>query len=323
MTNPKIRIRALQAFIAVYEEQSFSKAAERVNATQSGMSTQVKNLELKLGTTLLTRERKRFELTATGQIVYREAQSILKALHATEVAVKEMQGAVSGLVRFGMIPSLTRAVLPAALEQFKSEFPGVEVSLLEEYDSSLKSRVLDAELDFAIVLSGELPHGLTATFIGQDRELLVSAAGTQNGYKHLSEMPLQKLAGARLILPSGLNIRRKRIDSVLSAHGIQVKETLEFDGMLATLEMVGATDWVAVLPSAVCFPDKAGSIRKLNILKNPPVNIDYIIVHKTEAAPSKASELLADRLIEHTNIIINDWHDLGPMTKIYSAHRKS
>ncbi|MDC0140424.1 LysR family transcriptional regulator, partial [bacterium] len=58
MTYPRIKIRALQAFVAVFEEQSFSRAAERENTTQSGMSTQVKELELTLGTQLLIRERK-------------------------------------------------------------------------------------------------------------------------------------------------------------------------------------------------------------------------------------------------------------------------
>ena len=69
MAYPKIKIRALQAFIAVYEEQSFSRAAERENTTQSGMSTQVKSLELILDRQLLIRERKKYRLTAEGEII--------------------------------------------------------------------------------------------------------------------------------------------------------------------------------------------------------------------------------------------------------------
>ena len=320
MAHPKINIRALQAFIAVYEEQSFSKAAERENATQSGMSTQVKSLELKLGTPLLIRERKQFELTPAGQLVYREAQGILKALLETEKQVREMHSTVAGLVRFGMIPSLTRSVLIPALEQFKQEFPAVELSLLEEYSFSLMRRVLDGEIDFAIVPSGDLPSGLTATYIGRDREMLVSAASTDTGYPHLAPVPLRALAGRRLVVPSRLNIRRKRLDSTLNAHGIHVAEMLEMDGMLATLEMVGGTDWLAVLPSAICYPDKSGLVRKLNVLGSPPMSFDYVIVEKTEAAPPRAARLLADRLIEHTNLILNDWDDLGAIVKADSAH---
>jgi DNA-binding transcriptional LysR family regulator len=60
----------LQAFIAVYEEQSFSRAAQRENTTQSGMSTQVKSLEDVLETQLLIRERKKFLLTLQKAKLY-------------------------------------------------------------------------------------------------------------------------------------------------------------------------------------------------------------------------------------------------------------
>ena len=92
MSNPKISIRALKAFVAVYEEQSFSKAAARENATQSGMSTQVKNLEIRLGTDLLVRTRKQFDLTPSGRVVYQEGQAILRHLLALEKQVADLAG---------------------------------------------------------------------------------------------------------------------------------------------------------------------------------------------------------------------------------------
>lgn len=310
MAHPGIKIRALQAFVAVYEEQSFSRAAERENTTQSGMSTQVKGLELILGTPLLIRERKKFILTPEGELVYREGQGILKTLLATEQAVKEMQGSIMGLVRFGMIPSLTRSVLIPALDQFKAEFPAVELSLLEEYSFSLMRHVLDGELDFALVPSTELPAGLTGKFVGHDREMLVSCAAIDTGHAHLDEISLSSLSGARLIVPSRLNVRRKHFDMLLNTHGIHLSETLEMDGMLATLEMVGATDWVAILPSAICHPDKDGAVRRLNPIKDPPINLDYILVEKAEASPPRAAQLLANCLTHHITEILADWSDV-------------
>jgi DNA-binding transcriptional LysR family regulator len=310
MPIPKISIRALRAFVAVYEEQSFSRAAARENATQSGMSTQVKNLEEKLGTPLLVRDRKEYTLTPAGQLVYREGQNILKALLATETAVSEMQDEVSGLVRFGLIPSLTRAVLTPALEQFKSEFPKVELSLVEEYSFSLMRRVLDGELDFAFVPAGDIPSGLTARFVGRDREMVVSRPGARPAHPHLSPMPLSALSGARLIVPTRQNVRRKRIETMLSAHGVHVAEMMEMDGMLATLEMVGNTDWAAILPSAICHNDIGGRHRKLNVLCDPPMSFDYVIVEKSEAPPPRAANLLAEQIVHHTNTILADWADL-------------
>ena len=306
MAYPSIKIRALQAFVAVYEEQSFSRAAERENTTQSGMSTQVKGLEQILNTQLLIRERKRFMLSPAGEIVYREGQKILKALMATEKSVREMKGRVAGLVRFGMIPSLTRSVLIPALAQFKSEFPDVELSLLEEYSFSLMRRVLDGELDFALVPSTELPSGLTGQFVGHDREMLVSSATQETGHDHMDEVALSSLQGARLIVPSRLNVRRKQIDTLLNTHGIHVGEMLEMDGMLATLEMIGATDWVAILPWAICYPDRSGEVRRLNPIKDPPIWLDYILVEKSEYAQPRAARLLADCLTQHIADILTD-----------------
>lgn len=310
MPIPKINIRGLQAFVAVYEEQSFSRAALRENATQSGISTQVKNLELKLGTPLMTRERKAYDLTPAGQIVYREGQKILHALLATEMAVTEMKEEVLGLVRVGLIPSLTRSVLRPALAQFKSDFPQVELSLLEEYSASLMRRVLDGELDFAFVPAGDIPTGLTARFVGRDREMLIGGIGTLPEYPHLAPAPLSAVSGKRLIVPTAQNIRRKRIDNILAAHGIWPAEIMEMDGMLGTLEMVGTDDWLAILPSALCHNDTTGNLRKLNVISDPPISFDYVSVTKTETALPRAAGLLADRIAEHTNIILADWADL-------------
>lgn len=310
MPIPKISIRALQAFIAVYEEQSFSRAAKRENATQSGMSTQVKNLEANLGTPLMLRARGQIALTETGRLVYREGQGILKALLRTETAVREMQEMVSGLVRFGMIPSLTRSVLIPALERFKTDFPHVALSLLEEYSFSLMRRVLDGELDFAVVPSGDIPVGLTATFVGRDREMLAGRAGGAPDLPHLSPVPLRALSGARLIVPSPQNVRRRQIETALNAHGVHPAELLEMDGMLGTLEMVATTEWVSILPSAICHADRDGTQRKLHVIADPPMSLDYVIVEKTETSLSRAARPLADNIITHTNAILSDWDDI-------------
>jgi len=305
MRMPKISVRALKAFIAVYEEQSFSKAAERENATQSGMSTQVKNLEMRIGADLLIRNRKKFDLTPAGKIVYTEGQAILRHLMKAEKMVEDLQGDVSGAVRFGIIPSLTRAVLPLSIERFGAEFPGVELSLLEEYSGSLMRRVIDGELDFAVVPAGNLPPGTTASFIGRDREMIVARPGRFAGQPHLADVPLSLLEGARLIVPSSKNVRRGRIESALNAHGVHVADMLEMDGMLATIEMIGTTDWVAVLPSAICHPDLTGSRRELFVLSDPPMTIDYIIVQRSEGPLSRAAGLLAERITADTDEIVS------------------
>lgn len=293
--------------MAVYEEQSFSRAAARENATQSGMSTQVKMLEDMLGTKLLIRERNRIQLTPAGEIAYREGQKVLKRLLATEAAIREIESKVAGLVRVGIIPSLTRSILRAAVEEFQEEFPDVELSFLEEYSHSLMRRVLDGDLDFALVPTTELPAGLSGTFVAHDREMLVSCVTNDLGADHMTPVPLSVLTGKRLIVPTGLNVRRQRIERLLKTHDIQLDEMLELDGMLATIEILGSSDWVAILPSAICHPDKSGSVRKLNPIKDPPISLDYIRVEKTEVGLPRAATELADTLSRHILRVLEDW----------------
>ena len=82
------------------------------------------------------------------------------------------------------------------------------------------------------------------------------------------------------------------------------------DGMLATLEMVAATNWVAILPSAICYPDRDGSTRQLNPIKDPPISLDYILVEKSETPPPRAAQLLASCLTHHIIEILNGWSQI-------------
>ncbi len=107
-------------------------------------------------------------------------------------------------------------------------------------------------------------------------------------------------------MPSTLNVRRKHLDTLLKTHGIHVAELLEMDGMLATLEMISASEWMAVLPYAICHPDKSGAVRRLNPIKDPPINLDYVMVEKSESALPRAARLLSECLIKHLDIILND-----------------
>lgn len=278
----KISLRSLKAFVAVFEEQSFSKAAERLNATQSGMSTQVKNLEHQLGKDLLRRDRNSLKLTDAGKIVYENGLQILKKISATEQLVEELNDEYYGDLNIGLIPALTRTVFTHVIDEFKTLMPNVNVILTEEYSGSLLSRVNSGILDFAVVPSSELPQGLSSTYIESDREFIVSAPQTFDSYSHLESIPFSKLQNMKLIVPSEANVRRKRINSLLSAHNINPAELLEMDGMLGTIELIAVSDWITILPSAICFPDMTGKIRKLNPIIQPKILTDYILVQKAD-----------------------------------------
>ena len=309
MAFPKITIRGLRALVAVYEEQSFSRAAARENATQSGMSTQVKNLETTLDTPLLMRGKGALDLTPAGRVVYERGRDILLALSDLEARVREIDGAVTGQIRLGIIPTLTRSVLPKVMHSFRADFPEVDLSILEEYSNSLMRRVVQNDLDCAIVPAGDLLPGLAAQPVASDYEVLVARAGAFAfaGKPHLSTFVPGDLDGVKLIMPSPINVRRQWLDRYLRTHGVRPGGILEMDAMLATLEIVADSDWCAILPSVLLHPDLGGAVRELHPLDAPPIRTDYVAVQKAEKAPTLAARLFVERLRVGAREIREDW----------------
>lgn len=307
MPLPRITIRSLQALLAVYEEQSFSRAAERENATQSGMSTQVKKLETLLGTPLLTRGKGTLDLTPAGEIAYERGRHILKALFELEEKLDSLERSVSGSIRVGVIPTLTRAVLPRALGRFRAAYPDVEVSVIEEYSFSLMRRVAMGELDWAAVPAGDLLSGLKATYLASDTEVLAVPPGALPDHPNLRPVKPRELTGLNLILPSSINVRRRGLEQYFSSHGVEPGEVMDMDAMLGTLELIAGGDWCAILPAAICHNDLAGDRRKLHPLVDPPIRTDYVIVHKAEKALSRAADLLFEDLKSAAMELRQDW----------------
>ena len=98
-----ISLRQIRSFVAVCEAASFTAAAEREGATQSGISQHIKQLEAELGVSLLVRDGRTVEPTQAGRLYYAECVDVLKRLDAAQqgVAVR----ALHGKVRIGLMPT--------------------------------------------------------------------------------------------------------------------------------------------------------------------------------------------------------------------------
>jgi DNA-binding transcriptional LysR family regulator len=124
-----MELRQLRYFVAVAEELSFHRGAERVGVSQPPLSRQIANLEAELGTRLLERDKHSVALTETGKVFYAEAIKSLatvdKAVGATRRAAKGQMGSLT----LGFGGSATYAVVPKLPRRFRSSFPEVELSL--------------------------------------------------------------------------------------------------------------------------------------------------------------------------------------------------
>lgn len=289
-----MKLQQLRFFVAVYEEGSFSAGAQRVHATQSGLSMQVRELEDRYGVTLLTRSSTGVRPTEAGKLFYAQAVRVLRAAVEAEETLRRLSGAVTGHVRVGLMPTFTRSVLSPALLRFTEAFEVVRLSVLEAYSAQLGGAVTKGELDFAVVPAISDPAHVLATPMATDREYLVGAPGDG----HLAPVRLRELAPLRLVLPSRANARRVRIDAYLAAHGIAVAEIMELDAMLGTLDMVARSNWLTILPGILCAPDHDGSRRRVRPIVGPPLTVDYVRIEPAAQPLSGVAQAFATILQE-------------------------
>lgn len=289
-----VSLRQIRAVVAVCEEGSFTRAAERENATQSGISQHIAALERTLGVRLFERSNAGVRATPAGTRYYRRCIEALGTLKTGSEEMRALAGRVTGTLRVGLMPTFTRAALAPTLRDYVREHPDVKLRIVEGYSGVLTERVLAEELDFAIVPTFEGRIGLRSRLLARDREMLVS--GPARGFTPLRPIRLADCAPLRIVVPGLPNIRRRNIETYFQTNGVVVEDMIEMDAMIGTLEFVAATDWVAVLPGLICVNDIARNDLIINPIADPPLYAEFVIIEPARHAPSVQARLFLQRL---------------------------
>jgi LysR family nitrogen assimilation transcriptional regulator len=287
-----IALRQVRAVIAACEEGSFTRAAERENATQSGISQHVAAVERALGVKLFERSARGIVPTPAGLRYYKNCiEAVGRLEHANEEA-RSLAGQISGDLRIGLMPTFTRAVLAPTLEDFVPRHPNVRLHILEGYSAFLTDMVLADELDFAVVPAFEGRTGLKSRLLVRDREMLLS--GRQRGLTPLAQVQLADCAPLKIVVPGAQNVRRRNLETYFQAHGVEVAAMLEMDAMIGTLEFVARSDWVTVLPSLICINDVGKGDLVVNPIVKPTLRAEFVIIQPARRTLSA----LARRFLE-------------------------
>ena len=300
-----IPLRQVRAVIAVCEEGSFTRAAERENATQSGISQHVAAVERKLGVKLFERAAGRVTATPAGLRYYKSCVEAVGALESAAEEARSLAGQVTGELRIGLMPTFTRAVLAPVLDDFVPRCPEVRLHIVEGYSNLLTEMVLGDELDFAVVPAYEGTIGLKSRLLVRDREMLLS--GPRAGFKPLAPMRLADCKPLKLVVPGPDNIRRRNLDTYFQTHGVEVAALLEMDAMIGTLEFVARSDWVTILPSVISVNDIGGGELVVNPLVAPELHAEFVVIQPARRTLSTQARLFLQRFEQEVTHIHDMW----------------
>lgn len=300
-----IPLRQIRAVIAVCEEGSFTRAAARENATQSGISQHVAAVERALGVKLFERSSGGVTPTLAGLRYYKRCVEAVGTLeHAAEEA-RSLGGEVTGDLRIGLMPTFTRAVLAPVLDEFIPRCPDVRLHIVEGYSNALTEMVLDDTLDFAVVPAFEGAIGLKSRLLVRDREMLIS--GRRRGLEPLAPVRLADIKPLKMVLPGPDNIRRRNLETYFQSHGVEIEAVLEMDAMIGTLEFVSRSDWATILPSLISVNDIGRGELVVNPLVDPEMHAEFVVIQPTRRTLSTQARLFLERLEQEVTHVHEVW----------------
>jgi DNA-binding transcriptional LysR family regulator len=147
-----IELRQLRQFIAVAEELSFRRAADRLNMAQPPLTVTIKQIEEELGTLLIERSNRIERLTPAGLVFLAECKrTVMQAEHAV-IAARRAGAGLSGALRVTFVASAAREILPAILRAFRERYPDVELTLTEAMTGQQITKLRSDEADVGFVI---------------------------------------------------------------------------------------------------------------------------------------------------------------------------
>jgi len=303
-TSPSLR--EIRIFVAVYEECSFTAAAVREHATQSGVSHHIRKIEERLKTTLFSRGQGVVP-TPAGTAYY---QRCLEVIRAHEKAIGALSGYTRGLTgqfTAGLTPALTACQLAPAYVRFSNEHPNALARLIDSNSASLVQRVLDDSIDFAIV-AAPLPTkaNLVAERFCLAPQYLVSGRQVEGQDRPVR---LADVTDLKLVITETQG-EPSEVHRYLERLNVHVPQ-LEFDGFLGVLGFIQASDWKTILPGLMVIHELTSSQRQFTVceLRDPSLTLELMLVRLPGRKLSDAALAFVEHLravtLEHSALLPN------------------
>ncbi len=184
--------RYLRYFIAVAEEMSFTRAAERLHTVQPSLSQQIRHLEEIVGTPLFLRQRHHLRLTEAGRIFLGEARAILERTdHAIKLA-QQAARAEAGVISIGFVPGVESKIFTRVLPVLRARYPDVDLTLRSMTTPQQLVALRNREINLGFLRPPVDDRELVAETILYDKILAVLPAA--HPLAKLKRIPVRELA---------------------------------------------------------------------------------------------------------------------------------
>jgi DNA-binding transcriptional LysR family regulator len=281
-----MELRQLQYFVAVAEERSVTRAAERLWIAQPGISTHMRRLESELGIQLFHRHSRGVELTAAGELFLERARAALAAVEDALATGADLKTGVVGAVRLGIATEAPARVTPSLLAAFGHDRPGVEVTTSESYGGTVMRDLRDGRLDAVLAPSGFGSADLRSVRLDSEPWVVLAAVGHPLGRP--GPIPAEALDGQRLVVTGHRDGagHDRAVATVLDSLGVTAD--LHRGGPGPALYSAVAARAAVALTTAAAAPGDEVLVRPLE----PTRSVRHVLLWRDETPAPALAELI-------------------------------
>lgn len=301
-------LRQLRVFAAVASQGSFSLAGQVIGLSQSAVSHSIKELEAEIGVKLLDRTTREVVLTHAGQRLASRLTVQLEELNSTLLELRRYGGNRSGTVRLAASQTISARLMPLCLAEAQICYPEIRLMLQDSVQQSVLHSVLNATVDFGIVIEPQVGEFESQPVLYDPFLLLCRQDDPLN---RVERVEWQHLQGRRMVLQDYASGSRALVDRIFQQQQV-TPEVIQQVGHPVTLyPMVEAGIGISILPG-LALPLPSGSalqvrriypeehrtlmlIRRKNRSLSPAAEAIWQLVSDQAKLLSQQSRLLPDR----------------------------
>jgi LysR family transcriptional regulator, transcriptional activator of the cysJI operon len=289
-----MQIESLKVFCDLAETESFTKAAQINQITQSAVSQQVSALERTFRSLLIERSKKKFRLTREGEILYDYAKQLIHLYDSLFNKVQEVRDIVSGNIRVSTIYSIGLHDLPPYLKKFLKAYPNVNVHVEYRRSNQVYEDVLGNADDLGLVAYPVKDPKLEIVPLRKDKMVVI--CHPKHALAKSDNVSFKDLAGQKFIAFEPDIPTRKAIDKALKEAGVEVDPVMEFDNIETVKRAVEIDAGIAIVPATTVLQEVSKHTLEAVELENGALARPLAVIHKKSKVLSPAMKQFINTL---------------------------
>ena len=243
----RMELRHLRYFVAVAEELSFRKAAQRLHISRPALSKQIKDLEHEIAVKLLERDTVNVALTQAGEVFLEDSQKLLHQAGQAVERAKQAQSGHRGKLRIGSVGVIATDFLPRTLKIFHQKYPGVEVAFVEMLPAEQLAALAAGKIDIGFAYGNAVANNASLRRVRVIHSVYGVAMSRQHPLAGREEITLDEVLTEPLLCLS----RSGHGDAICQFYadaGLPPAKIRQVDGFDSMVTLIAADQGVSLFP---------------------------------------------------------------------------